>query len=477
MFTKLHFACGISLLCATVALLILPGCTPGPTEEYVPIPYPVDEDDSASATGGTSDRTDPPPSDVDSDGAAERPTPSDEIRSDPGPSNTPSGGGDAVGEIQSGTLTAGTFDDQLNLEAFRDFVTETLQSDIDGELPAVALGQRIIIAVRDQSGRPISDARVVINPNVAIQQQQAPVTLLDQTTGSDGRVLFLTGLDDDSGATEYKLTVHPPDGSASVIEVRNLNNLEWQVTLAAESRLPQRLDLAFVIDATGSMDDELTYLQTEVRSIAAGVAELFPEVEQRYALIVYRDDGDLYVVRTFDFTDSLDNFEDSLLAQRADGGGDWPEALHLALEKSLELDWKTTHTARVLFLIADAPPHVENAQRAFDALLALRARSVALYPVAASGVDTELEYFMRTAAFLTLSQYTFLTDDSGVGDTHAAPHIPCYHVERLGHVMIRMIQNELAGTRTEPRAENILRTVGNPQNGVCGGQDAGGQLQ
>ena len=100
----------------------------------------------------------------------------------------------------------------------------------------------------------------------------------------------------------------------------------------------------------------------------------------------------------------------------------------------------------------------------------LRVGGVAIYPVAASGVAAEAELIMRTAALQTLSQYLFLTDDSGVGNAHAEPHIPCYHVERLDQAMIRMVANELSGQANQPDPEAIIRTVGNPVDGVCTGE-------
>ena len=117
---------------------------------------------------------------------------------------------------------------------------------------------------------------------------------------------------------------------------------------------------------------KLEYLKKEVRSIAQAVNELFPAVQQRYALILYRDEGDIYVLRPFDFTATLDEFVSNLDAQSADGGADRPEAMHLALEEAAKLGWTPADTARVLFLIADAPPHAAFGQRTLDAVGALR---------------------------------------------------------------------------------------------------------
>jgi hypothetical protein len=68
----------------------------------------------------------------------------------------------------------------------------------------------------------------------------------------------------------------------------------------------------------------------------------------------------------------------------------------------------------------------------------------------ASGTDLKAEFVMRTTAFLTLGQYLFRTDHSGVGAAHAEPHVPDYTVEYLNRLMIRMIAGELAGKRLLP---------------------------
>ncbi|MEO8799946.1 MAG: VWA domain-containing protein, partial [Polyangiaceae bacterium] len=60
------------------------------------------------------------------------------------------------------------------------------------------------------------------------------------------------------------------------------------------------LDLALVIDTTGSMGDEIRYLQSELDDITTSVAAKFPGVTQRWGLVVYRDEnqGDAYTTQT-----------------------------------------------------------------------------------------------------------------------------------------------------------------------------------
>ena len=67
------------------------------------------------------------------------------------------------------------------------------------------------------------------------------------------------------------------------------------------------------------------------------------------------------------------------------------------------------------------------------------AKGIAIYPVAASGVDKPTEFLFRAMAVMTGGKYVFLTDDSGVGDPHAEPDITGYTVEKLNDLIVREI--------------------------------------
>lgn len=228
------------------------------------------------------------------------------------------------------------------------------------------------------------------------------------------------------------------------------------------------LDIALVIDATGSMGDEMEYLKEEFRAISETIEADYPNGEQRWALIVYRDEGDEYVTRVFDFTSDLDAFRGDLLAQVASGGGDYPEASHAALRDMNELTWRTdAASARLAFWIADAPHHASVTDVLADAIRDAQSADVAIYPVASSGVDTLTEASMRAAAQLTGGRYIFLTDDSGVGGSHLEPTIPCYFVTKLDDAILRMVDIEMSGVYREPSSTEVLRSAGDPAEGKC----------
>ena len=74
---------------------------------------------------------------------------------------------------------------------------------------------------------------------------------------------------------------------------------------------------------------------------------------------------------------------------------------------------------------------------------------------------------MRGTAQLTGGRYVFLTDDSGVGNAHKEPSVPCFYVTKLDQAILRMVDVELTGAYREPTPGEILRTGGDPKNGVC----------
>ncbi|NNC73245.1 MAG: VWA domain-containing protein, partial [Sphingomonadaceae bacterium] len=239
------------------------------------------------------------------------------------------------------------------------------------------------------------------------------------------------------------------------------------IQLNAEAERPDALDLLLVIDATGSMADELRYLQSELISIMSTLRRSYPGIDVRVGLIFYRDEGDEYVVRDFPFVSSIEEAQSSMALQRAIGGGDYPEAVHTALARANEFEWRRD-AVQIAMLVADAPPHDEHMADAWNEAMALRRGGVHIVPVGASGVRDRAEYIMRSMAALTQGRYIFLTDDSGVGLPHAEPLVACYAVTRLDNLILRALSSLIAGERIEPEESEIIRIVGNYDRGRCG---------
>lgn len=367
-----------------------------------------------------------------------------------GPAGESSSEGSYDVNIQSGTLTAGSIDDSADPRFYHTWVRDLAQAGMLDELTGpLAQAPPLVVRVTGEDGKPLANALVK-----AIGGRGS----LHLRTGSDGRCVILRGLGVPNANESFQLLAEMNQATAEASVTPEQTSLTLKLPTVGSAITA--LDLAFVIDCTGSMSDELEYLKVEVRDIARAIAQRYPKVTQRYALICYRDKGDEYVTRQSDFTDSIDAFGRMLGKQQANGGGDYPEAVDKALAEAGQLRWSSDPAAvRVVFHIADAPPHDDRAGDALDATAALQRAGVAVYPVASSGVGDAAEFVMRTEALMTGGQYLFLTDDSGVGNAHAEPHFPTYHVEKLKGLMIRMIASEISGQTLAPAPEDIIRTI------------------
>ncbi len=119
------------------------------------------------------------------------------------------------------------------------------------------------------------------------------------------------------------------------------------------------IDLAFCIDTTGSMQNEIDNVKTKTKEIVARLAGGKPSPSIRVGLVAFRDRGDEYVTKTFQFSDDIDQVVKDISSLKANGGGDGPEAVNQALHSAVnDLKWDTDKkTLKMLFLIGDASPH------------------------------------------------------------------------------------------------------------------------
>ncbi len=122
-----------------------------------------------------------------------------------------------------------------------------------------------------------------------------------------------------------------------------------------------RVEVAFVLDTTGSMGGLIQAAKEKIWSIASSMASAQPAPEIRMGLVAYRDRQDAYVTRVVDLSSDLDSVYATLMDFRAQGGGDGPESVNQALYDAVNgLSWsQDPQTYRVVFLVGDAPPHMD----------------------------------------------------------------------------------------------------------------------
>jgi hypothetical protein len=205
----------------------------------------------------------------------------------------------------------------------------------------------------------------------------------------------------------------------------------------------------FMIDTTGSMGDELHYLQAELADVVDEVRTMAGNTQVRLSVNFYRDENDDYVVREFPFTTDIEQALADLASQDYDGGGDYPEAVTEALDSAIaNHEWSESATSRLVFLVLDAPPHGDDPQEIDfinQRVKEAAAKGIRIIPVASSGVDKDTEFFLRFVDIATGGTYVFLTNHSGIGGDHIEPTIGSYEVEFLNDLLVRVISESLGG--------------------------------
>jgi hypothetical protein len=239
-------------------------------------------------------------------------------------------------------------------------------------------------------------------------------------------------------STQLQISV----GNVTINQVKTISAGVNAVTFNGAATIHNKVELAFMVDATGSMGDELEFLKTELLDVINRAKSDNPTMNMLTGSVFYRDKGDDYVTRISNFNDKIETTINFIKNQKAAGGGDFPEAVHTAMDKAInDLQWSSEARTRILFMVLDAPPHYEpDIVTNIHSLITQAAeKGIKIIPVTASGIDKETEFLMRFMALTTNGTYVFVTNDSGVGNEHLQPTIGFYQVEYLNDLMVRLI--------------------------------------
>jgi len=255
-------------------------------------------------------------------------------------------------------VTAGVVDDNEDWADYLEYRRRTRVRNIRDR----DVSERYVIIVQDENDLPVHDAEVTV--------YVGDDEIFTARSDAGGQVLFHPlALENRGFWTRNRTREFAVAAQKGYVAERNTfdryGESVWALTLTdAPAPAATQLDLLFMIDATGSMDDEIAKLKASMADIANQIDGLQEQPDVRYGLVHYRDRGDAYVVRTHDFTHDLGEFQDLLAAVQAGGGGDTPESMNEALHRSLnELSWRNQErdgeTVRLIMLVADAPPHLD----------------------------------------------------------------------------------------------------------------------
>lgn len=267
---------------------------------------------------------------------------------------------------------------------------------------------------------------------------------------TDGQNTLFTARTDIHGCAYLFYSINGEDAAPIQVKVGNAavgvdGNADLTIDAADAGVKVTALDLMLMVDTTGSMGDELEYLKAELSDMVQRISQETDSLSIRVSVNFYRDEGDEYVVRYFDFREDINECLEQIWQQSADGGDDFPEAVHTALENAVSGHTWREDAVKLCFLVLDAPPHSEQEVQGVNAslrksVLQAAGQGIRIIPVASSGVDSETEFLLRSYALLTGGTYVFLTDDSGIGNGHKDPDVDeTVTVELLNDCMVRIV--------------------------------------
>ena len=333
---------------------------------------------------------------------------------------------------EAGQLTAGDWNDNDNWGFFSNLVNSgTISFPSFGIYP----NNRTAVTVKDKDGSAVVNARVVLldgDGNAlwsAVTNKEGTAYLFNQMKTPAVSVEVESG----GKKQSYKLN----DSKDNEQSAKNTDSSDLEVTFDGKGELYKNTDIMFIVDSTGSMGDEMLFLQSEFTEITKAVGT----ENTRYSVNFYRDEGDEYVTKCSDFTTDIKALQKTLNNEEAEGGGDYPEAVAEILKETVfDGGWKDD-SVKLAFLIFDAPPHSGTEDTIVKAVEEAAKKGIRIIPIVASDSDRDTELFGRALSITTGGDYVFLTDDSGIGNSHTEPIIGNYEVRKLYDIIIDIIKD------------------------------------
>lgn len=345
--------------------------------------------------------------------------------------SSPNGQGDS--ERQAGVITAAEWND-LDNWSFWENIINTDDFKSKPQYWTIFNNNRIAVKVVSSAEKPVV--------NALLQLKREGTTIFTARTDNRGQAELWADIFQNNPNVDFsKLTIDINNGAHLLSDVKPYKEGTNNIVIPATT-VDSKLEIAFVVDATGSMGDELEYLKTELLDVISRIKSANAHSTVLTSAVFYRDKGDEYVTIVSNFTSDNNATVNFISNQRAEGGGDFPEAVHTALDKAVnELQWSTNAKTRILFLLLDAPPHHNTSviSSIQTSLLKSAEKGIKIIPITASGIDKETEFLMRFLAMTTNGTYVFITDDSGIGESHLQASVGEYQVEFLNDLMVRLI--------------------------------------
>lgn len=281
------------------------------------------------------------------------------------------------------------------------------------------------------------------------------ISLLD----NEGNIVY-TNLPDANGvcylfpnwfSDEYEISVKYYNDIDSEPIITNYK-VSKTITLSLDAVRVEKeiIDLMFVVDTTTSMDDELEFLKAEIIDVVEEVSS-FNDCVVNVAVLLYKDKGEIYETLYSEFTQDINKQFEFLENKIAYGGGDFEEAVEVAIEEASSKSWSGSNSTKIIIHIGDAPAHDENINDWYNAVIDLCNKGIRLITVASSGINKKTEYLFRSMTLISNGTYVAITNHSGIGNDHIDSSIDEeVMIEYLDNCLVRLITGYHTGIVYDP---------------------------
>ncbi|HRI59023.1 MAG TPA: carboxypeptidase regulatory-like domain-containing protein, partial [Saprospiraceae bacterium] len=270
---------------------------------------------------------------------------------------TPPPGGPTQPTPRAGLLTAGEWNDLHNWNQHWTALLADGEIDSYQKMYGFFPKHRYTVLLTNEQDFPVSDAVVQLKSNGAV--------VWEARTDNTGKAELWSDL--------FSIANDPsPKGMGNLLTAEAwVNGKKYDfnalkpakdginfLKINAECNAPKNVDIVWAVDATGSMGDEIEYLKTELLDVINRAKNRNPDLAFRMGTVFYRDQSDAYITKSSGFSADISKTVEFIKKQYAEGGGDYPEAVHSALAEAIfGQTWSSNAIARICFLVLDASPH------------------------------------------------------------------------------------------------------------------------
>jgi len=343
-------------------------------------------------------------------------------------------------------VKAGAHDDNEEFAYYLNFLER--YPNLQG-IQKLNTAERYILRVVDKNGLsvPFADVRIPVDENRTWEAK----------TYANGETLLFPGIAFPDRKINLEQLPVQVEYQGEIHKLPFTKNKDGIVELSLPStrqiQPSPAIDIVFLLDTTGSMGDEIDNLKDVIFAIHSRIIRLPGQPVVRFGMVLYRDRGDEYVTQSYPLTSDVDEFQKSLNGVSARGGGDTPEDLQAGLFLAVEqMSWKKD-SIKLIFLLADAPPHTDYTDEKdyITTMKKAQREGIKICTIGASGLETVGEYVFRQLSIYTYGQFIFLTyGETGESDGKGEPGKVSHHtgsnyqVKNLDDLVVDIVRRDLS---------------------------------